>query len=79
MKVTASELRRNVYQLLDKVLTTGVPLEIEHGGQRLLVVPAEASTKLSRQTPHPGTILADPAARSSGCIHTHIALSDVGR
>jgi prevent-host-death family protein len=59
MKVTASELRQNIYKLLDEVLATGVPLEIERGGRRLRIVPAEPSEKLSRLSAHPGTIVGD--------------------
>ena len=60
MKVTASELRQNIYRLLDKVLATGKPLDIERGGRRLRIVPVETSAKLSRLSPHPGTIVGDP-------------------
>jgi antitoxin (DNA-binding transcriptional repressor) of toxin-antitoxin stability system len=60
MAVSASELRQNVYRLLDEVLRTGQPLEIERGGRRLRIVPVEAPAKLSRLSPHPGTILGDP-------------------
>ena len=60
MTVTASELRQNVYRLLDEVLTTGEPLEIERGGRRLRIIPVDAPAKLSRLSPHPGTIVGDP-------------------
>lgn len=60
MAVTASELRQNVYRLLDEVLTTGEPLEIERGGRRLRIVPVDAPAKLSRLSPHPGAIVGDP-------------------
>ena len=60
MAVSASELRQNVYRLLDEVLRTGQPLEIERGGRRLRIVPVEAPAKLSRLSPHLGTILGDP-------------------
>lgn len=60
MAVSASELRQNVYRLLDEVLDTGTPLEIERGGRRLRIVVADNVSKLSRLTPHPGTIDGDP-------------------
>jgi hypothetical protein len=60
MPLTASELRQNVYRLLDEVLRTGIPLEIERGGRRLRIVPTEAPSKLSRLEPHPDTIVGDP-------------------
>lgn len=37
MAITASQLRQDVYRLLDHVLETGVPLEIERGGRRLRI------------------------------------------
>ncbi len=60
MSITASDLRQNVYRLLDEVLRTGAPLEIERGGRLLRIVAVEAPSKLSRLTPHPGTIAGSP-------------------
>jgi len=57
---TASQLRQNVYRLLDEVLETGVPLEIERNGRRLRVVPVEGPSKLDRLVPHPDAIVGDP-------------------
>lgn len=39
--LTATELRKNIYRVLDEVLKTGVPREVERKGQVLLIVPAE--------------------------------------
>ena len=60
MAITASELRQNVYRLLDEVLATGVPLEVERAGRRLRIVPVDPPPKLSRLSAHPGTITGDP-------------------
>jgi len=57
--ITASELRQNVYRLLDEVLRSGTPLEIERGGRRLRIVPVDGPPKLSRLTAHPGTVVGD--------------------
>ena len=59
MAITASELRQNVYRLLDQVLESGVPLEIERNGRRLRVVPVDGPSKLDRLTPHPGAAVGD--------------------
>ena len=48
MKVTASKLRQDVYRILDGVLETGEPVEIERKGRRLLIVPAERAKRLDR-------------------------------
>jgi antitoxin (DNA-binding transcriptional repressor) of toxin-antitoxin stability system len=58
--VTPTELRANVYQLLDEVLKTGVPLEIKKGDKKLRIVPVEKGDKLERLTPRPETIIGDP-------------------
>jgi len=43
-RLTASKLRANVYRVLDQVLETGVPVEIERHGRRLRII-AETSVK----------------------------------
>jgi antitoxin (DNA-binding transcriptional repressor) of toxin-antitoxin stability system len=48
MVLTASKLRENIYQILDEVLETGVPVEIRRKGRTLRIVPTEAVPKLSR-------------------------------
>lgn len=60
MVVTASELRQNVYRLLDEVLRTGEPIEIERAGRRLRIVSVDPPAKLSRLEAHPGTVVGDP-------------------
>ena len=38
--ITATELRSNVYRILDEILETGVVQEVIRGGSKLLIVPA---------------------------------------
>ncbi len=38
MTITASKLRENIYRVLDQVLETGEPVEIERNGRRLRIV-----------------------------------------
>mgnify|MGYP006291566975 CR=1 FL=1 len=52
MAISASELRSNVYRLLDEILDTGKALEIERKGQTLRIVAADAGSKLQRLTRH---------------------------
>jgi len=47
-KVTASKLRENIYRLLDEVLESGHPIEIERKGKRLRIVPADPEPSESR-------------------------------
>lgn len=60
MAVTASELRQDVYRLLDQVLETGEPLEIERKGRKLRIVAADTGSKLDRLVGNPGYIIGDP-------------------
>jgi len=46
MRLTASRLRQDIYRILDRVLETGVPVEIERHGKVLRIVPPEETSKL---------------------------------
>lgn len=45
MAISASKLRANVYRLLDEVLDTGRPLEIERNGKTLVITPKEKESE----------------------------------
>ncbi len=63
MALTASKLRANVYRLLDEVLETGKPLEIERNGKLLTIAPKEEKKKGSKLDNLPrreGFIIGDP-------------------
>ena len=51
MALTASKLRANVYRLLDEVLETGKPLEIERNGKTLVITPKEEEKKVEAGQP----------------------------
>ena len=53
MRVTASKLRENVYRILDEVIETGVPVEIERRGRVVKLVPVEPPSKLENLPPRP--------------------------
>jgi hypothetical protein len=44
--VKPSQLRANLYRLLDRVLQTGEPLEIDRAGKTLLLVPKKKKSRL---------------------------------
>ena len=48
MSVTVSKLRRNIYQILDRIIETGQPLEIERKGTKLKITKSKSSTRLGR-------------------------------
>jgi len=60
MAIKPTELRRDLYRILDAVLSTGTPVEIERDGARLKIVPVEAPRRLDRLVAHPDAILVDP-------------------
>lgn len=53
MAITASQLRQDVYRLLDHVLASGRPLEIERNGRLLRITSVAAGSRLDRLTPVP--------------------------
>jgi hypothetical protein len=58
--VTASRLRADIYRILDRVIETGVPAEIERKGRVLRIVADSASSRLDRLQARPGYIKGDP-------------------
>jgi hypothetical protein len=60
MQVTASQLRQNIYRLLDRVLETGEPLEIVRKGRRLRLLPDEQPSRVAALEPHPDAVVGDP-------------------
>ncbi|MEW6594362.1 MAG: type II toxin-antitoxin system Phd/YefM family antitoxin [Thermodesulfobacteriota bacterium] len=60
MVVSASRLRSNIYKLLDKVLESGRPLEIERKGRKLKIVPVAPPDKLEGLSRHEGYLSGDP-------------------
>ncbi len=60
-QVTPSQLRADVYRLVDEVLETGIPLQINRHGRRLLLVADEpVGDRLSRIHTDPDLIVGDP-------------------
>ena len=59
-KVTATELRKNIYKLLDDVLQSNIPLEVERKGKKIIISPAESVSKIAGLRPHPDCIAGDP-------------------
>ena len=51
MALTASKLRENIYKILDQILETGVPVEIERDGKLLRISTVEPPSKLENLRP----------------------------
>ena len=60
MAITATALRADIYRLLDEVLETGTPLEIERNGRVLRIVPAERRSLSELFPPRPELVSGDP-------------------
>jgi antitoxin (DNA-binding transcriptional repressor) of toxin-antitoxin stability system len=58
--VSPTELRNNIYKLLDDVLNSGVPLEINRGGKLLRILPVAKNNKLANLESRPGIIVGNP-------------------
>jgi hypothetical protein len=58
--VTPTQLRSNIYNLLDDVLKTGLPLEIKKGDKKLRIVPVDQVDKLKNLILRPDVIQGDP-------------------
>ena len=60
MAISASKLRANVYRLLDEVLETGRPLEIERNGKVLVIASKQGQSFWDRLPRREGAIVGDP-------------------
>lgn len=61
MSWTASQLRQDIYRILDRILDTGEPVEIERKGRTLRIVPADTDQPvLDRLIRRPEVIVGDP-------------------
>jgi hypothetical protein len=47
MPLRASALRENIYRILDEILETGVPVDIERKGKLLRIAAVEPKSKLA--------------------------------
>lgn len=57
---SVSRLRADLYRVIDQVLETGEPVEVERNGRRVRIVPAEAASRHAALRPHPDYLAADP-------------------
>jgi prevent-host-death family protein len=58
--ITVTELRGNIYKLLDEVLNTGIPIEINKGGKKLKIIPVGKTNKLQNLVSRPNAIKGNP-------------------
>ncbi len=58
--VSVTGLRSNIYNLIDEVLDTGIPLQIKKGGKLLKIIPVEKIDKLDNLVSRPDFIQGNP-------------------
>lgn len=44
--ITATQLRANIYQVLDRILETGIAQEVKRGDSKLVILPAKSRRRL---------------------------------
>lgn len=52
MSLSATKLRQNLYSILDQVLETGVPVQIERNGRLLVIEPQAKKSRWDRLEAH---------------------------
>ncbi len=60
MPISLTKLRADLYKIVDQVIKTGIPIEIERDGKRVKIVPIQKKSKLANLKAHPGTIIGHP-------------------
>jgi len=59
-QISDANIQKDILRLLDKVVKTGVRLEIEIKGKRLLIIPAKKHRDLDRLENHPDFVVGNP-------------------
>ena len=57
--LTASKLRQDIYRVLDHVLATGEPVEIERNGRRLRILADDPPSRLDSLVRRPDAVIGD--------------------
>lgn len=64
MKVTATQLRSELYRILDRVLETGEPVEIERAEGTVVIKPLASERRVARKPKrargNPNLVVGDP-------------------
>lgn len=60
MNISVTKLRADLYNLVDQVIATGIPVTIERNGHIVKLISIEKISKLKNLKPHPEIIIGDP-------------------
>ncbi len=58
--LSLTKVRADLYKIVDRVLETGNPVEIERRGKKVRIVPVRPASKLDSLVKRPGTLVGDP-------------------
>ena len=59
-RLSLTKMRSDLYKIMDRVLDTGIPVEIERRGRKIRIVAVAPKSKLDNLVKRPGTIMGDP-------------------
>ena len=59
-KLTVTALRKHLYEVVDRVLATGVPVEVERHGRTILISPLESDGSILSRLERRHGIVGDP-------------------
>jgi len=60
MALTLTKLRADLYNIIDHVIATGSPVEVERNGHIVKIVAEKPKSKLDNLVKHPGAMVGDP-------------------
>ncbi len=60
MAITITELRANLYRLLDRIIDEGTPLEVQRRGRTVLITASARTSKFDALVKRPDVIRGDP-------------------
>ncbi len=58
--ITLTELRADLYRVVDHIIETGVSVEVQRNGHKIKIILADGPSKLERLTQKSGVINDDP-------------------
>lgn len=60
MAITLTQLRADLYRIIDEVIETGQPLVIERNGQQVVIQRSPVESRLATLVARPEVIVGDP-------------------
>lgn len=60
MPITLTQLRADLYRMIDEVIETGQPLVIQRNGRQVLIQCTPAESKLASLVQRPSAVVGDP-------------------